>query len=324
MTTWGERVAAPILAATAAAWWGYALVVLQPRLEAELAGLASVGNNAYWAREARWSMILLVLVAVVWSCRGDRVRSAIGTAGALAWIGVDTWLDRIDLAAPTWQVTVPAGVAAAACIAAAIGRPHHDRTVLVPAASVAASSAAFVGAIQSPTDTEPGLLWSGYLGAGLSIALTLGCAASAAPGRPGQRAVAAAALVVCAALVFLMWRSFPGEPAAGWAAPPLAIILLWTVLIRVWTPPGGLLGHALALPAVAVATLIAGCLLVPLVILNLGAPFTALAGNPPVNGADSDTLNSALSVLVGLAAGTSFNLLASRSPRTPAGAFEPA
>lgn len=313
MSKRGERIAAPILAATAAAWWGVALAVMQPRTEAEQAGVLSVGNNAYWVREVRWAMILLALVAYLWACRGNRTRSVVGAAAAAAWIGLDLGLDRVDLAASPWQVAVPAAAAAAAaCVAAGVSQPRSDRTVLVLAAAVAASVAGLLGAIQSPTDTEPGLLWSGCVIAGLSVLLTLGCAASAAPARPGRRAIAAAVLIGCAALVLLMWQPFPGAPASGWAAVPLAAILLWTVLISVWTPPGGVLGYALALPALAAALPVAGLLLVPLVILNPGAPFTALAGNPPVNGADSDTLLAALSLLIGLAAGAVFNVLASR------------
>lgn len=314
MSIWGERIAAPILAATAAAWWAIALTVMQPQTEAEQAGVLSVGNNAYWVREVRWAMIILALISVIWACRGDRRRSGIAAAAALAWTGADIGLDRIDLAVPAWQIAVPAAVAAAgACIAAGASRSRPDRTVLVPAAAVAASIAGFLGAIQSPTDTEPGLLWSGCVIAGLSVLLTLGCAASAAPGRPGGRAVAAAALAACAALVFLMWQPFPGEPASGQAALPLAAILLWTVMLRVWTPPGGVLGSALALPVLAAALLVTGLLLVPLALMNLGAPFTALAGNPPVNGADTDSLYAVLYLLIGLAAGTLFNTLATRS-----------
>lgn len=318
MTTWGERIAAPILAATAAAWWGFALTVLQPAIEAERAGVPSVGNNAYWVREVRWTMILLALVAFVWACRGDRRRSGLAVVGALAWIGVDVWLDRIDLTG-TWVAFVAGALAAAACIGAA-RRPRHDRPVLVLAATTAAL-AAMVGAVQSPGDTEPGLVWSGCVGAGLAVLLALGCAVSAAPGR---RAIPIAVLPVSAVLIAVMWLPFPGEPASGLAALALTAILLWTVMLRVWTPPGGVLGAALALPSSAAALFIAGFLLIPLVLLNLGAPFTALAGNPPVNPADTDSLNVLLTLVVGLAAGVLCNFLASRSAHRSADALEPA
>lgn len=324
MSKWGERIAAPMLAATAAAWWGFALTVLQPRTEAEQAGVLSVGNNAYWVRDVRWTMILLALVAFVWACRGDRRRSGIAAVAALAWIGVDLWLDRIDLTGGAWVAVVAGALAATACAVAAARRPRRDRPVLVLAAAVAAASAGLAGAIQSPTDTEPGLLWSGCVGAGLAILLALGCAASAAPGRPGLRAIAFAALFACAALVFVMWRPFPGEPASGWAALPLMAVLLWTVMLRVWAPPGGVLGAALALPALAAAAFFAVFLLIPLVLLNLGAPFTALAGNPPVNGADTDALDVVMSLAIGLAAGAVFNALASRSAPVAVSVPEPA
>ncbi|MEU5870647.1 hypothetical protein AB0A73_03700 [Glycomyces sp. NPDC047369] len=172
------RVAAPLAAGFAAGWWAFALTVLQPRIEAEQSGVESVGNNAYWVRDVRWAMILLVLIALVWACRGDRLRSGLGALGALVWVGADVWLDRVDFDSGPWSTVAIAGALAAAAVAAvSLRRPEGSRRVLILAACTAAVLAGLLVSVQSPTDTEAGLRWSGAVDSvHAALALVLGIA----------------------------------------------------------------------------------------------------------------------------------------------------
>ena len=86
--------------------------------------------------------------------------------------------------------------------------------------------------------------------------------------------------------------------------------------------PGGVLGHAgfallavFAYPALLLAVVVASMVGVP-----VAGAFTALAGNPPVNSADSDVFLAAAGVVAGLAFGIGTYLATLASPARGQGA----
>jgi len=140
--------------------------------------------------------------------------------------------------------------------------------------------------------------------AALLVALAVGAALAAAPARTRARVGLAVGLTVAALLgVWLVRAAAPGERLLPEAA--LGAVLLTGVTLLAWDWPGGRpiwWHHALAAliafvgPVVfLVATAVPMMLLLP-----IGAAFTALAGNSPINAADSDLLVSLVGLLAGL------------------------
>jgi len=300
--------------------WAYGLTVLQPLAEpAKPWHDAWASNNTYWARDVRWMALVVIFAALVVTFRGDRTRSAVAALGALAWLGVDLWLDRIDVTA-----TVPVAIGAGAVVLAAwtaglVAAPGVGtgprRGVLLLAAVAAAALVPLAGGIESPTDTEPALTPTALAAGGLLAAVAIVAALAAAPARSAARTAAAVLVAGGAAAGLTFLRAAP--PGGRFFVAVVAGAALLTgvaVLSTAWPDRTPMRIAYLALlfggtTAYLVVMLLA-LLVVTAILVPVAATFTALAGNPPVNAADTDVLF----VLIGLLAALPFGWLLIRVP----------
>jgi hypothetical protein len=278
MTRW---VRLPVLLAVSgagAAVWSYGMTVLQPLCEPGSPWWDNAQNNSYWARDVRWSAI--AGVAVVLAVYG---RASVAVAATLAWLAADVTLDRLDIGRPA---LLPAALIAGAVLgvlAVAATRwpaPVRPRVagLLVMLCLVQGLS---VATMDSPSDSEPQLRPAALAAFAVLALAALAATAALLTPRPPTRAhrwVAAGAAAV--------WL-----PLTATEVSPVAAALLTGVLgaaavsaTRPWPGPGRAVavaaGYLLGLPALALVVLIT--------LLDVARPFTALAGNPPINSADSD------------------------------------
>ena len=142
-----------VAGATAAIVWAVSLAIYQPVMQPR--GLWThpgtgetypviADNNTYWPRDIRQLAILLAFAGLV--LIGDAsVRGIVaGLVATVGWLGVDLWLDRIDIAGRTaaWWLAGAAliGFAAASVVIARVsaGRPGAAAGRHVTAATAAA------------------------------------------------------------------------------------------------------------------------------------------------------------------------------------------
>ncbi|MBL7259290.1 hypothetical protein [Paractinoplanes lichenicola] len=259
------RVMAGAVAWAGAALWAYGMAVLQPLCEPGSVFWELAENNSYWARDVRWSAILAV-TAALWAV----TRSGTAVATGMVWLCADLALDRMDPGgAIRTAVTVTAGLILTGVIAL-FGRPPGRRRGLTWVALACVFAASFVARLESPSDTEPQLGPSRVAALALLMAAAAFCLTVA-----GYRWWATAVVVVLPASALVpgapLWLSF------ALLVPAATVIVVWR---RPWAGPRALAATVVALPITIVAVL--------LLLLQAARPFTALAGNEPIGGADSD------------------------------------
>jgi hypothetical protein len=269
-------------------------------------------NNSYWARDLRWMALVAVFVGLVLALRGHRRGSAGAGLGVLALVGVDVVLDRLDLSGGPAAAALAAAVGALIVTAGLLARRDapglptrrdaaRGRGVLVLAASVAAATAPLAAAIESPTDTEPALTPLALVTGGLLAAMAVAGAVAAAPDRsPARLATAGALAAAGGATVVLLRVVEPGHRTLPFLL--LGSLLLAGVAAVVCPWRRGtvttVLVVAVGYPLLLFMTAVVVGFMVP-----VGTMLTAAAGNPPVNGADTDLLVTLVGVLPGLALG---------------------
>ncbi|MEV4659369.1 hypothetical protein [Micromonospora sp. NPDC049301] len=305
-----------LLSAAAVVLWAIGMTVLQPLTEPIGPWSERLpGNNAYWARDLRFTAIVAVVLGLVLAGRG-RPRWA-GPAVLLGglWVAADVAIDRTDPIGTGSTVLLAAGGCAVLGAVAAVlrwrerGAPRAgaDRWTLTGAACVTGVLTLVAAGIESPTDREPELNPSAFATGVLLVALTIGAALAAAPARTRARCVLAAGLGVAAVSGVGLIRTIPPGPRV---LPLVALgaVLLTGVTLLAWDWPGGRPAwrhHAVAALAALVGpmAMLLVTVLAGMVLLPIGAMFTALAGNSPINAADSDVLLSLAGVLAGLGMG---------------------
>ncbi|MGW3891986.1 hypothetical protein ACWD69_25125 [Micromonospora chokoriensis] len=301
-----------LISAAAVVLWAIGVTVWQPLTEPLGPWSEHLpGNNAYWARDLRFMAIIAVTVGLVVAGRGQVRWSGPAVVLGGLWIAADVAVDRADPVGTEATVLLAVGGCAVLGVFAAVllwrerGTPSAvDRRALTGAACVAGVLVAVAAGIESPTDREPELNQGGLATAALLVVLAVGAALAAAPERSRARVGLAAGLaVVCLLGVGLVRAVPPGSRLL----PELALwsVLLTGVTVLAWDWPGGRpvwRHHALAALAALVGPL--ALLLVTavtmMVLVPIGATFTALAGNSPINSADSDVLLSLAGLLAGL------------------------
>ncbi|MGW4676896.1 hypothetical protein ACWEOS_00350 [Micromonospora taraxaci] len=301
-----------LISAAAVVLWAIGVTVWQPLTEPLGPWSEHLpGNNAYWARDLRFMAIIAVTLGLVVAGWGQVRWSGPAVVLGGLWIAADVAVDRADPVGTEATVLLAVGGCAVLGVFAAIllwrerGTPSAaDRRALTGAACVAGVLVAVAAGIESPTDREPELNQGGLTTAALLVVLAVGAALAAAPERSRARVGLAAGLaVVCLLGVGLVRAVPPGSRLL----PELALwtVLLTGVTVLAWDWPGGRpvwRHHALAALAALVGPL--ALLLVTavtmMVLVPIGATFTALAGNSPINSADSDVLLSLAGLLAGL------------------------
>lgn len=301
-----------------AAYWALALTLLQPGTEhGDFAQ-----NNSYWVRDLRWTAIVAVVIVVIALVRGDRVRSAAALLGGAAWIGLDLLLDRLDVAG----IGAAIGLTIAAVLVVGAARwfavrcldetAAPGRVVLVLAAAVAAALTPLAGGIESPTDSELALTPSALVVSALLLLAGLGAGLTAArPGRHTQLLTTAIAITGILGLVVL--RVLDPAPRLLPAAVLGVALLVGIVLLVAWPSDGRLTGWLFLALAATVTFPVVAHIAIMLDAFALPATdmFTALAGSPPVNGADEDLLRTMDGIATGLLLGIPAALAAAMRPK---------
>ncbi len=301
--------------------WAVSLAIYQPFMEpdgfwtdpatGEL--YPEVGsNNTYWPRDVRQHAILLALAGVILICRANLRGIIAGAVGAGVWLGVDLALDRIDVhgdATAVWlAVGGVVGFAVVAVVARLIstGEPGSEFAghVLATVAAVIASVTVLITTpweepvtIADQVEVENALTW-------LKVALTVTFAAAAIGLLPLARWKWMAPFVAVAALaawpatatygflgMFGLLLLPAGAAAAVAAARDVPLLRLLGVAVAC----------AVALLPVYLVLYFAGSL--------VGGAMTSLAGNPPINSADTDLALSFTALLLGALFATISHLL---------------
>ncbi|WP_344124985.1 hypothetical protein [Luedemannella flava] len=279
--------------------WAIALAVHQPLMQPDpvmvdptthetYVGVAS--NNTYWPRDIRQFAILLALVGVIVICRAKPRGIAVGAAAALLWFGADLWLDRVDVAGKTTATWLAIAAATGfAAIATAAARMPKDQPASAGWRQVIAGSAAGLAAavmvVTTPWEepvvdpdkvaVENTLTLFQVVLAVMFMATAAGVVAELFARDRAWVAAGLAAVAVVTALV----GSLNGLVLVGLVAAPLA------VPVAVGAPPRRLVGAAIACLVAVFPVVVAGAFFVG---APIGGAMTWLAGNPPVNGADTD------------------------------------
>ncbi|MDG6100950.1 hypothetical protein Daura_01545 [Dactylosporangium aurantiacum] len=297
----------------AAVVWAVSLAVHQPFMQPEEFG----GNNTYWPRDIRQLAIVLAFLGVVLLSRGVLA----GGVGALVWIAADLVLDRFDVHGGLTAVVLALGgvawFALTSFAALRLGSPGGSPHVL---ATVAAVCAAVTVLITTPWDepvTDPAQVQVENALSLLKAGLVVMFAAVALALLPLSRLPYALPFAGLAALA-----AWPATATYG-TLGALGLVLL---------PAGAAAAVAAArdvsllrLAGVAAACAVA---LVPVYLLlyvigsSVGGLFTRLAGNPPVNSADTDLSLSFAAVTLGLLFAWTSHLLTRPPALVPVGSPE--
>jgi hypothetical protein len=296
-----------VAAAGAAVLWAIGLVVWQPSSEpTDVVG----ENSTYWARELRWYAIAAMVLAVVVCARGQRRATGYALLGGLAWLVADIGLDRAELPLGTVPVAIAAvAVAVGGCYQGTVARGEPGRTRLLLVASIAATLSGLSLLTTSPTGTEPALdPASSAVSCALAV-IAIGAALGAAHKPSRTRSTLGYVAVAIAAMAPWTLRSphpMPTLETVSWLFGFSALLIL-VVLAVAWRRPVTP-RQWLRLPLVAVCALLAVPLVlmpavVTLMIVRVCGIFTALAGNAPINSADSDVILVFPGIATGLALG---------------------
>ncbi|AEV85873.1 hypothetical protein ACWT_4854 [Actinoplanes sp. SE50] len=314
-----ERLLLLALTVTAATGWALGMTVLQPM--SEPTGPDAYGeNNTYWARELRWGALIALVVIILVYVRGDRRATRSVLLGGVAWLAADIALDRIN--PTTVLLPVAAALTALLCCAAAGGLPlvPQPRT-LFGAALVAAIAAGLATDTESPTDVERGLnLGSAAAGSLLAVVAIVAAARVAATVSRRRIAAAIPAGLVAAATPWVLRLIYPHPTDARNYGTLAFTVLLGSAVVALAAPRPRTHRDWLRYPAtVLITTVSVPLMLFPLVIASIalpyGALFTALAGNPEINSADTDNVAVILAVPIGIVLGRMLRGFAFGRPR---------
>lgn len=250
-------------------------------------------NNTYWPREVRHLAILLAFAGVVLLC-GAAVRGIlVGAAASAGWLVADVLLDRSDVSGTGAAVAL--GVAAAALFAATAAtavRLSRDQARGPVTRHVVAGTAALLAVaaltVVTPWDA-PGTPAEISVELQLNIiktvfAVLFAAVAAAVPGRPAANPGIAAGFALVAVAGGAVAAIGGQGPAWGYAMLAAFIGAIVAVAAPRVRSTGGLavlVGLSVFGAFAAVAVLYIGGMVV-------GGVLTSLAGNPPVNAADTD------------------------------------
>ncbi|MBY8874374.1 hypothetical protein K7640_21315 [Micromonospora sp. PLK6-60] len=326
------RIAVGALAGvTGAVTWALAAAIYQPFMQpdgfwtdsatgATLPELAS--NNTYWPRDIRQLAILLALGGVLLICRSDPRGLAVGGVATVGWLGADLWLDRIDVAGGTTAAWLAAGGLAVFAATAVLA---HRASAGADGSPLAGHVTATVAALLSVTTMLVSTPWDEPVTA------------------PDQVAVENALAVLKAALVVMFVVTALALVVRTTAQVRRVAVFVGVAALGAWLAVGGdgganplgmaamFVGATLAVAAardvpptrLLPVAIVSGAALLPafaalyLIGMGVGSAMTVVAGNPPVNGADSDLALTFCGLALGLLLASLSHLLTRAAPARP-------
>ncbi|MEU4421689.1 hypothetical protein AB0F81_13780 [Actinoplanes sp. NPDC024001] len=305
------------LAAASAAIWAVGVTVLQPLSENIDPGLM-VEDHRYWTRELRFGALMALVLVLIVLARGGRRATGAVLAGGCAWLAADVVLDRMDHVSGTAQLAIGAAAVALLCGAAASATPvcgaaasaaraEPRPDALLTVATIAAVGSGLATLTDSPTGTEPELrAGSAVVGSLLALVAVLAAAQAAGPVSRSRARTVIPAGVLAAAVPLLLRYASPRVSGGVFLAVFAFTVLLVVIVVALarpqprsqWRCP------AAAVIATGALTVMFPPLMIFSALLQTGEPFTALAGNPPVDEAEVDALVVLLAVPIGLVLGS--------------------
>ncbi len=279
-------------------------------------------NNTYWPREVRQLAILLALASLIAIGRASVRAFVVSGALGLVWLGADVGLDWIDIDGRPAALSLMAAGSIAFTAAALIARGGPPSQKVRHATAGAAALLAVIPMMITNPWPEPLIdpdqiginnaitamdmvLAVGLLGAAVTIA-----APAITTVRSRWLVLAGFAITLAGVLYGIAQRADPRSTFLFLLLWALALVTVaaandaptWCLLVV-----GG--AAVLAVPCMAVGGLIVGT--------AGGQMFTSLAGNPPVNGADTDIALALPAAAFGLALGLISWALTSPSEARP-------
>ncbi|WP_327006932.1 hypothetical protein OHA72_06395 [Dactylosporangium sp. NBC_01737] len=260
-------------------------------------------NNTYWPRDIRQLAILLVFLGVVLVCWANVRGILAGAVGAAAWIGVDLALDRVDVSGGSTAVWLvvggAAGFAAITFVARKVstGEPGSEFAghLLATVAAVPAAVTVLVTTPWQEPVADPDQVQ-------VENALTLL--------KVGLVVMFAAVALALVPLARILWMAPFAVLAAVAAWPATATYGFLGMFGLIFLPAGAAAAVAaarevsllrlLGVAAACALVLIPVYLLLYIVGSSVGGAMTSLAGNPPINSADTDLSLSFTALLLGL------------------------
>jgi hypothetical protein len=109
------------LAAAGICLWSAALTLFEPAVHSPGQAMSSL---TLWAKDLRWSALLLGIGGLVLLTRGARLRTRLIAVPMLSWVAADVLLDRFDVSG--WLAGTAAAVAVGAVVVAATRRARSD------------------------------------------------------------------------------------------------------------------------------------------------------------------------------------------------------
>ncbi|MEV4411996.1 hypothetical protein [Catellatospora sp. NPDC049609] len=263
-------------------------------------------NNTYWPREIRHLAILLAFAAVVlvvgWSGRV----LAVGALASLGWLAADLALDRADVSGWSAVAALAAGAvlltAATAALAGRLARGEQGSAVV---RHVVAGTAALLAVaclvVVTPWDspaTPVEIRTEAELTAVKSVLAVLFAAiAAVVVGRPARNTALALGAAGVATVAGAIAVADDMGPLFGQVVP-LAVI---ASMIAVAAPRVHGAFPLLGLTVLGVFAVFASVAVLFVFGMLVGGTMTELAGNPPVNGADSDIALGPAALGIGVA-----------------------
>lgn len=310
-SNWRAAVGA-LCGAVAAVVWAVSLAIYQPFMEPD--GFwtdAATGetypeigsNNTYWPRDIRQLAILLAFAGVVLLCRANVRGILAGAAGAGVWLGADLALDRFDVhgnPAAVWLALGGlAGFAATAFVARRVsaGEPGSSFVGHVLATVVAVSGAVTM-LVTTPWDEPVTIADQVEVENALTllkVVLVVALGAAALTLLPLARIRWMAPFIAVAALA-----AWPATATYGFLGMLGLLLLPAGAAAAVAAARDVSLLRLLGVAAVCAVALIPVYLLLYIVGSAVGGAMTSLAGNPPINSADTDLSLSFTALLLGL------------------------
>jgi hypothetical protein len=317
---------------TGTVMWAVSLAVYQQLMEPtgfftgdgqSYPNLAS--NNTYWPREIRHMAILLAFAGVAVICRARPRGLAVGVVGAAAWLGADLWLDRIDIDGRTAAFGLTAaGIAAfaATAVVASVltrGRPDTSwgRYVAAGTLSVLATLTLFISTPWGEPVTESDRVaienMVTLFQIGLVTLFVVAMVALLADDLAGVRVWWFGGFLAVMAVIAALTIDSNGQnsnigPLAMLVVGLLAVAAARDVPRRVLTSVAA--AGVVMLPVVIVVVLIGGTV--------VGGIMTSIAGNPEVNGADTDLTFGLPGLVVGVLAAVVTHIVTSSAQRAQA------
>lgn len=282
------------------------------------------GNNTYWPRDIRQLAILLALGGVILICRANIRGVEAGAIATIVWLGVDIWLDRVDVAGGTTVIWLAIGGIAmfstTAVFAVRVSRGQGGPPIASHvSAAVLAILAVATTMVTTPWDepvTNPdqvavenalSVLRAGLVA--MFIATAIGLIADRLTAVRARRV--GAFIAVAAMASWIATASHGPLSAVGLIGMSVAATLAVAAAREV---------SLIRLLAVAMACCLAQLPVMIILYITgsaVGSAMTSLADNPPISAADTDLSIAFAGLVLGLLLGSISYLITSPASRPP-------